>query len=54
MIKIKKIKFKKTIIMVSARLAESLFKSFMNNLIHISIIPKIIIFTSKNTMKKIQ
>ena len=54
MIKIKEIKFKKTIIMVSARLAESLFKSFMNNLTDISIIPKIIVFTSKDTMKKIQ
>ena len=54
MIKIKEIKFKKTIIMVSAKLALSLFKSFMNDLTDISIIPKIIVFTSKDTMKKIQ
>jgi hypothetical protein len=54
MIKIKEIKFKKTIIMVSAKLAQSLFKSFMNDLTDIYIIPKIIVFTSKDTMKKIQ
>ena len=39
--------------MVSAKLAQSLFKSFMNDLTDIYIIPKIIVFTSKDTMKKI-
>ncbi len=52
--KILQIIFKKTIIMVSAKLAKSLFTKIDENLNKLSIIPRIIIFTGKETMESIK
>ena len=52
--KILEIKCKKTIIMVSAKLAKSLFNKINDNIDKLSIIPRIIIFTGKQTMESIK
>ena len=52
--KILEIKCKKTIIMVSAKLAKSLFNKINDNIEKLSIIPRIIIFTGKQTMESIK
>ena len=49
-----KIKCKKSIIMVSAKLAKSLFNKIDENIDKLSIIPRVIIFTSKKTMDSIK
>ena len=49
-----KIICKKSIIMVSAKLAKSLFNKIDENIDKLSIIPRVIIFTSKKTMDSIK